>query len=1213
MEIITSTKNSFDPTPSLKSSPIQISFVPFDINSTICDCGHIYSETLLSQKFCKNCLFEYIKHITNFDTYLDIHGSIHSNTLNIEEQFEEWLKCSYFKQIVTTRSEIFNFYETCKSCGYGCSNIICSNCYLITFVWAESTTSVPILHLPWWDAYNQCVICDQLLKSESDCQKWCSNCYVVYIGCRYCLTTNIIFGITEKSQCMKCKRILSITSINIPNIKNIIEYYLIFNANSFNQIANYVKNIDKHSNLLETYSFIKKLNYFPLIFLYSHIANLRENNDYLNTTIPIMFIPINNNAHYCYYCKKVYSETLLFKQKYCKNCLFLCIKYATSNLDIKWAIDNLDVCLSTTNTDCSKHEPRDLNFCSQEWCENCTEILYFKQIVVNKKFDFNNIEHFYEKNCRLCGKLIYKENDINEFKLCPSCYLISLKFVESALVVKECIPILHLPWWDACDKCVICNRLLEFKSDCQKWCLNCLVIYTGCRYCLTTNIIFGITEQSQCMKCKRVSSINIINISPDMKNIIGIYLKLNTHSFNQIANYVKNIDKHFNLLETYSFIKKLNYFPLIFLYSHIANLRENNDYLNTTIPIMFIPFNNNAVFCYYCNKVYSETFLFKQKYCEYCLYLCISYATSNLNIKCAIDNLDVCSSTTNTDCNNEHEPRNLNFNIQKWYKNYPEILYFKQIVINKKFDFNNIEHFYEKNCRLCGKLIYKENKEIGIMEFELCSNCYLISFEFIESTLTKKHVPILHLPWWDAYDECIICDSELQFSSNCQKWCSHCLIVYTECSYCLTTNIIFGIIEKSQCMKCKRISSITSINIPNMKNNIEYFLKFNTYSFNQIANYVKNIDKHSNLLGIYSFIKKSNYFSYNDLHFYIKYLGENNEDYLNTTIPIMFILFNNNENYCYCCKKVYSRTLLFKQKYCKNCLSLCIKCATSNLDIKCAIDNLDICLSTTNTDCSKHKPIDLDFCSQKWCENCSEILYFNQIVVDQQLDLSNIEHFYEQCRLCGKLIYKENKEVVIMKFKLCSNCYLISFEFIESTLTKKHVPILYLPWWDAYDECIICDSKLKFLSNCQKWCSHCLTVYTGCSYCLTTNIIFGFANQSQCKKCKRIIVINAISISGNYNIDEFLYFTKVKINHIENCVNNISNNNSNPLDIYKNNFASRHIIKWIPYSQITNLKEIAEGGHGKIYKASINDNIVAIKEFLNSQDLSKYFLNEVIL
>ena len=67
-------------------------------------------------------------------------------------------------------------------------------------------------------------------------------------------------------------------------------------------------------------------------------------------------------------------------------------------------------------------------------------------------------------------------------------------------------------------------------------------------------------------------------------------------------------------------------------------------------------------------------------------------------------------------------------------------------------------------------------------------------------------------------------------------------------------------------------------------------------------------------------------------------------------------------------------------------------------------------------------------------------------------------------------------------------------------------------------------------------------------------------------------------------------------------------------------------MEWIPYSQITNCKKIAEGGFGIIYKAIwINassryddflrirekNKTVAIKRFLNSQNISKYFLNEV--
>jgi serine/threonine protein kinase len=55
-------------------------------------------------------------------------------------------------------------------------------------------------------------------------------------------------------------------------------------------------------------------------------------------------------------------------------------------------------------------------------------------------------------------------------------------------------------------------------------------------------------------------------------------------------------------------------------------------------------------------------------------------------------------------------------------------------------------------------------------------------------------------------------------------------------------------------------------------------------------------------------------------------------------------------------------------------------------------------------------------------------------------------------------------------------------------------------------------------------------------------------------------------------------------------------------------------MEWIPYSQIRNLEKIAEGGFGIIYKAIwLNKTTVAVKRFQNSQDISKHFLNEVII
>ena len=86
MELINiNNENPFDPTPKLKSSPVPILFIPFNNNKDKCNyCGNIYSWALHSyQKYCKICLFRYIKDITDrndVNTYLDVH-IVTKNTL----------------------------------------------------------------------------------------------------------------------------------------------------------------------------------------------------------------------------------------------------------------------------------------------------------------------------------------------------------------------------------------------------------------------------------------------------------------------------------------------------------------------------------------------------------------------------------------------------------------------------------------------------------------------------------------------------------------------------------------------------------------------------------------------------------------------------------------------------------------------------------------------------------------------------------------------------------------------------------------------------------------------------------------------------------------------------------------------------------------------------------------------------------------------------
>ncbi|PKC05986.1 kinase-like protein [Rhizophagus irregularis] len=347
----------------------------------------------------------------------------------------------------------------------------------------------------------------------------------------------------------------------------------------------------------------------------------------------------------------------------------------------------------------------------------------------------------------------------------------------------------------------------------------------------------------------------------------------------------------------------------------------------------------------------------------------------------------------------------------------------------------------------------------------------------------------------------------------------------------------------------------------------------------------------------------------------------------------MFIPFNNDEDECYYCKRSYSATLLFKQKYCKHCLILFVKYTASN--------NLDVHITTIDNQCSnRHRSRSLDFCIQnihEWCNSCSEILCFKQIVTNNRFyEINNNKDKYRQqklienekdCKLCGKILYKQ-MSVNIIEFKLCLYCYKISSGWIESTLTKEVISILYLPWWDAYNQCIACDQFLKFKYNYQKFCSNCKIIYVGCKYCLTTNIIFGITDQSQCKGCKRIeevsITINTKDdIDTCRDINDVLYYIQSTVAldsfncKIANYLDTIKEN-SNILYVYDyvrkiflDSRTNQLSINEIPHTQITNFKYVTKGGFGIIYKATWLGQDVAVKRFLNSQNISKYFLNEV--
>ncbi|EXX55193.1 kinase-like protein [Rhizophagus irregularis] len=327
-------------------------------------------------------------------------------------------------------------------------------------------------------------------------------------------------------------------------------------------------------------------------------------------------------------------------------------------------------------------------------------------------------------------------------------------------------------------------------------------------------------------------------------------------------------------------------------------------------------------------------------------------------------------------------------------------------------------------------------------------------------------------------------------------------------------------------------------------------------------------------------------------------------------VQIFFLPFNNEKLNCYNCGDKYSDTLSYKQKYCKQCLLRYIKSRVDNNEY------FDVNIITNNTPCNKHESTrDINFTTrniQEWCEVCSEISYFKNYYV--QIN-TKIQHIFmeKDCKLCGKSI-----DEISYGFKMCSNCYLIHSGWIKSIFDTT-VPILCLPWWDASNKSKACNHNLKFLTDCQKWCSSCFIVYVGCRHCLTTNIIFGITNQTKCRKCKRVsdICIDFIDMcGGNSIIAEYLISMKTN-NQSYNKIACYMNKGLDPLNVYTfiecelKDICSKKTIEWIPYSKIDNLEIIAEGGLGTIYKATCSNNFVAVKRFSNSKDISRHFLNEI--
>ncbi|UZO14523.1 uncharacterized protein OCT59_005979 [Rhizophagus irregularis] len=356
-------------------------------------------------------------------------------------------------------------------------------------------------------------------------------------------------------------------------------------------------------------------------------------------------------------------------------------------------------------------------------------------------------------------------------------------------------------------------------------------------------------------------------------------------------------------------------------------------------------------------------------------------------------------------------------------------------------------------------------------------------------------------------------------------------------------------------------------------------------------------------------------------------------------IPITFISFDRRKNECIYCGEKYVHTLFTYQKYCRKCLS---RYLTGIKDNNLYLDaHYSMNLKCIDHEIRTFKPQVIQHC----CGNCLVVLLFKQTFeyIFRYTDLyvncyNNVIESEKDCKLCGKSLYQGNDDYIMKKIKLCTDCYLISSEYIESPLIKKPIPIIYLPWWHNISSCNACDLDLTFTTDCQKYCRNCLIFYTGCRYCLTTNIIFGLTTQSRCKKCKRVkgllpsIIPDFTNIlSGNHELDNFLLDLRIQVRYdnlkIDKFLDEIKNINKYfilseiNLTIYSmckyyKNSQSEKIMEWIPYSQFTNIREIARGGYGIIYHATRtahfqNSESVILKKFKNSKDTSRYFLNEL--
>ncbi|GBC42854.2 kinase-like domain-containing protein [Rhizophagus irregularis DAOM 181602=DAOM 197198] len=119
-------------------------------------------------------------------------------------------------------------------------------------------------------------------------------------------------------------------------------------------------------------------------------------------------------------------------------------------------------------------------------------------------------------------------------------------------------------------------------------------------------------------------------------------------------------------------------------------------------------------------------------------------------------------------------------------------------------------------------------------------------------------------------------------------------------------------------------------------------------------------------------------------------------------------------------------------------------------------------------ECSDHE-INKTKVPQSIQECCGDlkILSFKQILDDHSTFGSKYDKVYKSekyCKLCGKsLLHRET--YITKELIFCSDCYLIFTERIESSLVKKEISIFYIPRWHTAYNCLD-DSLLNNIILC---------------------------------------------------------------------------------------------------------------------------------------------------